>query len=82
MEIQSQFMFSVFLLLSQTVWVYHEKYVQAIISRLDEGLCDHRDPKVIRYAQGQKWIMITALLTIWKCRFYPSTDLINWTHFE
>jgi len=49
---------------------------------IDEGMKDHRDPKVIWYAPESKWVMITALPTIFKCRLYSSTDLINWTHLS
>ena len=49
---------------------------------IDEHLQDHRDPKVIWYEPGQKWVMITALSTEFKCRLYSSTDLVHWTHLS
>jgi len=49
---------------------------------IDEGMLDHRDPKVFWYEPGQKWIMITALPKEFKCRLYSSTDLIHWTHLS
>jgi len=49
---------------------------------IDEHLQDHRDPKVFWYEPDRKWIMITALSAIFKCRLYSSTDLIHWTHLS
>jgi len=49
---------------------------------IDEGLVDHRDPKVIWYEPGKKWVMITALPMQFKCRLYSSTDLKHWTHLS
>jgi len=49
---------------------------------IDEGLADHRDPKVFWYEPGRKWIMITALPMQFKCRLYSSTDLKKWTHLS
>jgi len=41
------------------------------------GIQDFRDPKVIRYEQGEKWIMVLAAHD--RVMFYSSSDLISWT---
>lgn len=43
---------------------------------------DFRDPKVYWYEPHKKWIMILALSTEYKIRFYSSKDLINWTYMS
>lgn len=40
------------------------------------GIRDFRDPKVIWYEQGKKWVM--ALATLDRITFYSSPDLKNW----
>jgi len=45
---------------------------------INENLADHRDPKVIWYEPGQKWVMVTALSTQFKLRLYSSTNLVDW----
>ncbi len=49
---------------------------------IDENQTDHRDPKVFWYEPDQKWVMITALSTQFKCRLYSSKDLIHWDHLS
>jgi len=49
---------------------------------IDENFTDFRDPHVFWYEPEQKWIMITALSTQFKCRLFTSQDLINWTHLS
>jgi len=41
------------------------------------GIRDFRDPKVIWYAEGEKWIMVLAAQD--RVMFYSSPDLITWT---
>ncbi len=45
---------------------------------IDLGLKDFRDPKVIWYAPGRKWVMTAALPDQHKVRFFESPDLIHW----
>jgi len=41
------------------------------------GIRDFRDPKVIWYEEGEKWIMVFAAQD--RIMFYSSDDLINWS---
>jgi fructan beta-fructosidase len=41
-----------------------------------------RDPKVIWYEAGKKWIMATVLADKYQIRFYESTNLLNWTRLS
>ncbi|HLR32553.1 MAG TPA: glycoside hydrolase family 32 protein [Fodinibius sp.] len=45
---------------------------------IDEGLKNFRDPKVIWHEATEKWIMVVALPTQHKVRFYSSANLIDW----
>jgi fructan beta-fructosidase len=45
---------------------------------LDLGLNDFRDPKVFWHAPSQSWIMVVALPTQHKLRFYRSKNLRQW----
>ncbi len=45
---------------------------------IDAGLKDFRDPKVFWYAAGKNWVMVVALPTQHKVRFYRSKDLRQW----
>lgn len=45
---------------------------------LDEELENFRDPKVFWHDESQKWVMVVALPTEYKVRFYGSPDLKNW----
>jgi fructan beta-fructosidase len=45
---------------------------------LDVGAADFRDPKVFWYAPGRAWVMVVALPTEKKVRFYRSPDLKRW----
>jgi len=45
---------------------------------IDLDLQDWRDPKVFYHEPTKKWIMITALSTIFKARLFASKDLVNW----
>lgn len=45
---------------------------------IDEGMKDFRDPKVIWHEKTGKWIMVVALPTEYKVRFYSSDNLIDW----
>ena len=45
---------------------------------IDPGLKDFRDPKVFWYEPGKSWIMVVALPTQHKVRFYRSKDLRQW----
>jgi fructan beta-fructosidase len=39
-----------------------------------------RDPKVIWYAPGAHWVMVTAVPMSYVVKIYTSTNLLNWTH--
>ncbi len=45
---------------------------------LDLNVQDFRDPKVFWHAPTSKWVMVTALPTQHKLRFFGSTDLKHW----
>ena len=45
---------------------------------IDLKMKDHRDPKVIWFEPGKKWVMVTVLAREKKVRFFGSTDLKNW----
>jgi sucrose-6-phosphate hydrolase SacC (GH32 family) len=45
---------------------------------IDAGLKDFRDPKVFWYEKSKSWIMVVALPTLHKVRFYHSKDLRLW----
>jgi sucrose-6-phosphate hydrolase SacC (GH32 family) len=45
---------------------------------IDLGLKNFRDPKVMWYAPGRKWVMTAALPDQHKVRFFESRDLIHW----
>ena len=45
---------------------------------LDLGLKDFRDPKVFWHAASKSWVMVVALPTQHKVRFYRSEDLRQW----
>ncbi len=45
---------------------------------LDLGLKDFRDPKVFWHAPSQSWVMVVALPTQRKVRFYRSKNLRQW----
>lgn len=45
---------------------------------LDLGLKDFRDPKVFWHAPSQSWVMVVALPTQHKVRFYRSKNLRQW----
>lgn len=45
---------------------------------IDEEMEDFRDPKVIWHKETEKWIMVVALPTEYKVRFYSSNNLIDW----
>lgn len=45
---------------------------------IDLRLKDFRDPKVMWYARGRKWVMTAALPDQHKVRFFESLDLIHW----
>lgn len=45
---------------------------------IDEGMKDFRDPKVLWHEESRKWVMVVALPTQHKVRFYGSHDLKNW----
>lgn len=44
------------------------------------GNNDFRDPKVIWYEQGHKWIMLTVSALEKQVKIYDSTDLLHWRH--
>ncbi|MGB2677479.1 MAG: glycoside hydrolase family 32 protein [Candidatus Acidiferrum sp.] len=46
---------------------------------LDLHMQDYRDPKVFRHEPSHKWVMVAALPTEHKVRFFGSTDLKHWT---
>ncbi len=46
---------------------------------IDLHMKDFRDPKVIWYAPGRKWVMAAALPNEHKVRFFGSTNLLQWT---
>jgi fructan beta-fructosidase len=45
---------------------------------LDLGMKDFRDPKVMRDAERNRWVMAVALPNEHKVRFFGSTDLRKW----
>lgn len=45
---------------------------------IDEGLKDFRDPKVFWHQASRQWVMVVALPTQHKVRFYGSPDLKHW----
>ena len=45
---------------------------------IDLGLKDFRDPKVFWHAATKSWVMVVALPTQHKVRFYRSADLRKW----
>lgn len=45
---------------------------------IDEDMENFRDPKVIWHDETEKWIMVVALPTQYKVRFYSSDNLIDW----
>ncbi|WP_440998506.1 glycoside hydrolase family 32 protein [Fodinibius sp. SL11] len=45
---------------------------------IDEEMENFRDPKVIWHEETEKWIMVVALPTEYKVRFYSSDNLIDW----
>lgn len=45
---------------------------------IDEDMKDFRDPKVIWHEETEKWIMVVALPSEYKVRFYSSDNLIDW----
>src|SRR5690242_21587041 len=45
---------------------------------IDLGLKDFRDPKVMWYAPGRKWVMTAALPDQHKVRLFESRDLVHW----
>ncbi len=45
---------------------------------LDLHMQDFRDPKVFWYEPSHKWVMVAALPTLHKVRFFGSTDLKQW----
>ena len=45
---------------------------------IDEEMENFRDPKVIWHEETEKWIMVVALPTQYKVRFYSSDNLIDW----
>jgi fructan beta-fructosidase len=45
---------------------------------IDEEMENFRDPKVIWHDETEKWIMVVALPTQYKVRFYSSDNLIDW----
>ncbi|MDX1636398.1 MAG: glycoside hydrolase family 32 protein [Balneolaceae bacterium] len=45
---------------------------------LDEGMENFRDPKVIWHEPSRHWIMVVALPTEYKVRFYGSDNLKEW----
>ena len=46
---------------------------------IDLHMKDFRDPKVFWYATAKKWVMVAALPTEHKVRFFASNDLKHWT---
>lgn len=46
---------------------------------IDLHMKDFRDPKVFWYAAANKWVMVAALPTEHKVRFFASNDLKHWT---
>lgn len=46
---------------------------------IDLGMKDFRDPKVIWFEPAGKWVMVAALPTEKKVRFFGSPDLKRWT---
>ncbi|MDR8393409.1 glycoside hydrolase family 32 protein [Aliifodinibius sp. S!AR15-10] len=45
---------------------------------LDEEMANFRDPKVIWHEGSQQWVMVVALPTEYKVRFYGSENLKEW----
>jgi fructan beta-fructosidase len=46
---------------------------------IDLHMKDFRDPKVIWYPEGKKWVMAVSLPNEHKIRFFSSTTLLQWT---
>jgi fructan beta-fructosidase len=46
------------------------------------GLKDFRDPKILWHEPTQRWVMVTALATQKRVRFYGSPNLREWTHLS
>jgi fructan beta-fructosidase len=46
---------------------------------LDLHMQDFRDPKVFWHEPSHKWVMVAALPTLHKVRFFGSTDLKHWS---
>lgn len=46
---------------------------------LDLHMKDFRDPKVFWHEPSRKWVMVAALPTLHKVRFFGSTDLKHWS---
>jgi len=46
---------------------------------LDLHMQDFRDPKVFWHEPGHQWVMVAALPTLHKVRFFGSTDLKHWS---
>lgn len=46
---------------------------------LDLRMKDFRDPKVFWHEPSHKWVMVAALPTLHKVRFFGSADLKHWT---
>ena len=49
---------------------------------LDPGLAEFRDPKVIWYEIGKKWVMAVARPEERQVSFYESPDLKGWAHLS
>lgn len=49
---------------------------------LDIGSAEFRDPKVFWYEPQQRWVMVLALATEHRIRFYSSPDLKRWTYLS
>ncbi|WP_185958493.1 glycoside hydrolase family 32 protein [Fodinibius sediminis] len=45
---------------------------------IDEAMENFRDPKVIWHTETERWIMVVALPTRHKVRFYSSPNLLDW----
>ncbi len=46
---------------------------------LDEGMANFRDPKISWHEGSEQWVMVVALPTEYKVRFYGSQNLKDWT---
>ena len=49
---------------------------------IDLHLKDFRDPKVMWHEPTKRWVMVVALPTEKKVKFYASPDLKEWTHLS